>query len=69
MTGAIKPDTLTSYRVQADGELFEGLSLPAARLVGTLSFLPTPPGGPGSFQAVPIEAQIFAAVARVSAHG
>ena len=68
MTGAIKPDTLTPYRVQTDGELKRS-SLPAARLVGTLSFLPTPPGGPGSFQAVPTEAQIFAAAARVSAHG
>jgi hypothetical protein len=68
MTGAIKPDTLTSYRVRTDEELKRS-SLPAARLVGTLSFLPTPPGGPGSFQAVPTEAQIFADVARVSDHG
>ena len=69
MTEAIKPDTLTSYRVQADGELFEGLSLPAAWLVGTLSFLPIPPGEPGFFQAVPSESHIYAATARVSDYG
>jgi hypothetical protein len=61
MTGAIKPDTLTSYRVRTDEELKRS-SLLATWLVRKV---PQPPhGGSGSFQAAPIEPRLLVAVSR-----
>jgi hypothetical protein len=71
MTGAIKPDTLTSYRVLTDEELKRS-SLLATWLVRKV---PQPShGGSGCIQAVPIEPRLLAAVSRAdvasgSGHG
>src|SRR5215212_8718539 len=44
-----------AYTVETDEEPIEGLSFMAYRRVATVIFLPLARGGPGSFQAVPVD--------------
>jgi hypothetical protein len=70
LRGVDGPQPAGAYPVETDEEPIEGLSFMAYRRVATVIFLPLASGGPGSFEAIPVDpSAIEAAIAADTAAG